>query len=336
MAATPESAEQRASREASARLIELQEDPDDADTRKRLSDWIVGSAENARAWAGVRHLSQVAGAMTPELESEWRPALELARQAEATSAETASRMRIIQRRWRGGVMVGLALAACVALVIGPGLLLRLQADVMTETAEIRSIVLPDGSQVTLSAGSAVAFDFAGNERQVRLLEGEAFFHVVPDRTRPFRVVASDVRTTVVGTRFDVRRDDSGVTVSVEEGRVEVANASSPGTAETLGAGEALRMARTGKAARSAVPQPLIGAWRTGQLILHDQPLGEAVDQLRRYYGGIIVLADDALARKPVTGAYHLRDPEDALRGMARAHDATVRRISPWLIVLSAK
>jgi len=27
-------------------------------------------------------------------------------------------------------------------------------------------------------------------------------------------------------------------------------------------------------------------------------------------------------------------PEDALRGMARAHGAKVRRFSPWLIVMS--
>jgi transmembrane sensor len=79
----------------------------------------------------------------------------------------------------------------------------------------------------------------------------------------------------------------------------------------------------------------VAAWRHGQLYLHDQTLRDAVDQLRRYYAGTIVLTDEALAERRVTGAYNLNDPEDALLGMARAHGARVRRITPWLIVLSS-
>lgn len=332
MTVTPESAEARASREASAWLIELQEDPGDADARRRLGEWIAASAENARAWAAVRHLSQVARAMTPGLASEWRPALEQVRETDATRVEAPPR-RLIGRHWRKGAVV-LALAACIALVAGPGLLIRLQADIMTETAETRRLDLPDGSQVTLAAGSAASIDFAGSNRRVQLLKGEAFFQVVPDGARPFRVVADDVETTVLGTSFDVRRDSSGVTVNVEEGRVSVASGSAG--AEVLGAGDSVSVPWKGDAVRSTVPQQLIAPWRTGQLVLHDRPLREAIDQLRRYYNGVIVLASEELARKPVTGAYNLRDPEDALRGMARAHNATVRKVSPWIVVISAE
>jgi ferric-dicitrate binding protein FerR (iron transport regulator) len=38
----------------------------------------------------------------------------------------------------------------------------------------------------------------------------------------------------------------------------------------------------------------------------------------------------------VTGVYGLADPEASLRDIARAVDADVRRISPWILVLSAK
>jgi transmembrane sensor len=332
MTSAPESAEARASREASAWLIELQEHPDDAATRRRLGEWIASGAENARAWASVQQLAQVARAMTPELAAEWRPALRQVRAAEAARTDTAPRMAS-GRRWRMGA-AALAMAACIALVAGPGLMMRLQSDALTDTAEIRRLDLPDGSQVTLAAGSAVALEFARGDRRVRLLKGEAFFQVVPDPSRPFRVIADDVETTVLGTQFDVRRDPAGVTVSVEEGRVAVSATAKPAAVETLGAGDAVRMSWKGEAVRSTVPAQLIAAWRQGQLILHDRPLGDAVDQLRRYYGGVIVIAGDALAKKPVTGAYNLHDPEDALRGMARAHGATVRRISPWLIVMS--
>lgn len=340
MASTRESPEARASREASAWLITLQEEPDDAATRRELADWIAAVPENARAWTAVQRLSEVARDMTPELADEWRPALQRVRAAQAARPLPTARHRV-GRRWRMAA-AALALAACVALVAGPGLLMRLQSDVLTETAEMRRIDLPDGSQITLAADSAASFDFAGPDRRVRLLKGEAFFQVVPDPARPFRVMADGVQATVLGTSFDLRRDPEGVTVSVEEGRVEV---SAPARAmpetpprislQILGAGDAVWMSWKGEAVRSTVPPPLVASWRKGQLILHDQPLGDAVDQVRRYYGGIIVVAGDELARKPVTGAFNLHDPEDALRGIARAHNARVRKISPWLTIMSA-
>ncbi len=326
MTSAPESAEARASREASAWLIELQEDPDDPAVRRRLREWIAASPANARAWTSAQDLSRLARGMTPELAAEWRPALERVGAAEAPRAVR----RPSVPRWRIGA-AALALAACLAFVAGPGLLVRLQSDALTETAESRVLNLPDGSRVTLSAASAVALDMSGNDRRVTLLKGEAFFQVTPDPSRPFRVVAGDVETRVVGTSFNVRRDAEGVAVSVEEGRVAVSAASK---SEMLGAGDAVWMSWRGEAQRSNVPPQLVATWRQGQLILHDRPIGEAVDQLRRYYGGAIVVAGNALARKSVTGAYNLHDPEDALRGMARAHGAKVRQISPWLIVMS--
>jgi transmembrane sensor len=64
------------------------------------------------------------------------------------------------------------------------------------------------------------------------------------------------------------------------------------------------------------------------------PLREAVDQLRRYFGGTIVLASTSLGDRRITGAYNLADPEDALRAIAQAHGGTVRRITPWFLVIS--
>ena len=83
-----------------------------------------------------------------------------------------------------------------------------------------------------------------------------------------------------------------------------------------------------------MPPQLVASWRRGQLYLHDQTMRDAVDQLRRYYAGTIILADDSLAERRVTGVYNLSDPEDALLGLVRAHGAKMRRITPWLIVLS--
>ena len=69
--------------------------------------------------------------------------------------------------------------------------------------------------------------------------------------------------------------------------------------------------------------------------MEDRPFGDAIAYLERYYGGSIFVVGDALRRRPVTGIFDLNDPEAALRTMAKALDAEVRRVSPWLLLVSA-
>lgn len=64
--------------------------------------------------------------------------------------------------------------------------------------------LADGTCVWLNAGSSLEYPekFRGRKREVRL-NGEAFFDVTPDKRKPFVVVSDHLRTTVLGTEFNV-------------------------------------------------------------------------------------------------------------------------------------
>ena len=79
----------------------------------------------------------------------------------------------------------------------------------------------------------------------------------------------------------------------------------------------------------------VADWLRGQLVARDRPVREIVDELRRYYSGLIVLDDDAFGDLRVSGIYDLRDPVATLRDLAQTHAAKIRRISPWLTVVSA-
>ena len=105
--------------------------------------------------------------------------------------------------------------------------------------------------------------------------------------------------------------------------------------ETLKAGHALRVTWSGRAHRSDTPVSQIAAWRRRQVIAQDESLGEVVDRLRPFYACRIIVTDEALAKRSVTGVYNLADPVDALHGIARAHNAVVHRITPWLLLVSA-
>jgi transmembrane sensor len=240
-------------------------------------------------------------------------------------------------RWLLGGL-GVAVAAALAFVAAPAALLRLQSDHVTSTAELRTVDLEDGSTVTLSASSAIAVSYSGSERRVTLLEGEAFFQVRRDPARPFRVLAGEVQTTVVGTAFDVRRAGDDVTVDVQEGVVEVGvvtgRHAGAQAGERLEAGQSVSIGASGASRRTSLPPQLVGAWRQGRLLTQELPLRDAVDQLRRHFSGMIVLTDPSLGERRITGAYTLSEPEDALRAIARAHGAVVRRITPWILVIS--
>ncbi|WP_421999607.1 FecR family protein [Reyranella sp.] len=322
-------ASERAAEEAGSWLIALQEDPDDRRLRRRFEAWRKASPLNEAAWQRTQRMIGLAAGLQPQHADRWAGFVASRRQAQAPAPPRARS----SRRWMVAGL-GLAAAAVVALVVGPALLVRLQSDYRTATAELRTIELEDGSRVTLAGASAIAVAFTGGEREVTLVDGEAFFQVKPDAARPFRVVAGSVRTTVVGTSFDVRREEAGVTVSVEQGTVQVSSTES-GARERLEAGDSARVDWKGTAVRATDPTPIAAGWRQGKLLAQNQSLADAVDQLRRYYDGRIVVAGDGLGARRITGVYNLAEPEEALRAIADAHGARVRRITPWLLVVLA-
>ncbi|MEJ1961315.1 MAG: FecR domain-containing protein [Gammaproteobacteria bacterium] len=70
----------------------------------------------------------------------------------------------------------------------------------------------DGSAITLNTDSQLRVALTEAERRVDLKQGEAFFEVAKDSTRPFVVEAGRKRVVAVGTKFSVRRDGDFVEV----------------------------------------------------------------------------------------------------------------------------
>ena len=328
MAEPSDSAERRASKEATDWLIALRDDPDDAALQARFEAWHDASPAHAMAWSEIRHVDRVIGHA--------RPAAPLSPPSPVRLEGHRKRRRL---RARLGVGALAAVAACLILVFAPGVLLQLRASHLTAAAEIRAVQLEDGSVVQLGPASAIDVAFDSGQRRVLLLKGEAFFEVRPDTARPFVVQSGEVRTTVVGTAFDVRLTDNATHVAVRSGVVQVAfDAATPPVREELTAGDMLRVGTSGLTAgqvkRGHGAPDEVAAWLGGQIVARDRSVADIVDELRRYHRGAVVIADDGLARERVTGVYNLADPLAALRAVASAHAATVREMTPWLVVIS--
>jgi transmembrane sensor len=92
------------------------------------------------------------------------------------------------------------------------------------TAYTRSLKLPDGSTVVLKAGSSLQFPtrFEGETREVKL-SGEAYFDIVHNPKQPFIIHTGTIKTTVLGTAFNIKAwpNDKKVKVTVTRGKVRV-------------------------------------------------------------------------------------------------------------------
>lgn len=312
---------------ASDWLIALGEQPADDELRARFEAWLAASPDNRRDWTEVSRTAEVLGQAEPAHRHEWG---EFVRRRRA-KREQASR-RVGHRRW--AALAALAAAACLAFVFGGNLMLRIEADHMTATAEQRRVQLADGTVVLLAPESAIDVAYGDDVRRVRLLKGRAYFEVAADR-RPLAVQAGGVEARDIGTAFDIGLDARGVDVGVREGIVDVSAARVPeAVAERLEAGDWVRITTTGRIERGRLQADQVASWRQGQLVVKGRPVGEVVDALRPYFDGLVVLRGATLPDQPLTGVYNLSDPVEALRAVARAQGASLHRLSPWLIVIS--
>ncbi len=231
--------------------------------------------------------------------------------------------------------VALALAACLLVAIFPTLSLMVRSDYRTAVGERRDVGLNDGSHVLLDSGSAIAINYSNGARGVTLLEGRAFFEVAKDRQRPFTVGAKKVTVTVTGTAFDVGLVRDEVGVAVESGSVQVDFPVEGGARSLLLApGDRVRIGGQMSMTADTLPVQSVAPWRRNRLILEGASISEAVDEMRRYYSGLIVVTDDGLASSRITGVYDLGDPVRALRTVVEPNKGYVRQVTPWLLIVS--
>ena len=191
------------------------------------------------------------------------------------------------------------------------------ASVRGEQKEVR---LPDGSTVWLDTATRIEVDLFRQRREVRLIEGQAMFAVRADPAQPFEVVAADIRVTVVGTRFSVRRTRSGlgpdgsVSVAVEEGQVRVAGRQAgigaqdagvdPISMVELGAGQSITADATGTLGR--VGAETAAAWREGRVSFNGIPLAQALAEFERYGDTGLIIRDPVVGALKVQGSFDLR------------------------------
>ncbi|MEN7546272.1 FecR domain-containing protein [Rapidithrix thailandica] len=160
-----------------------------------------------------------------------------------------------------------------------------------------TVKLPDGTLVKLNSESKLTFPerFGEQLRQVHL-QGEAFFEVQKDTTRPFRIVSREVTTTVLGTSFDINAypENSGVQVAVLTGKVKVEQQQAGSV--VLTPREMARVEAKHITKATFDPDKLF-AWKDNRLVFEKASLSEVIKILERWYGCNFALGENTQLTK---------------------------------------
>lgn len=192
------------------------------------------------------------------------------------------------------VIILLSIGSAVIYINNSGVLSK-QITIMTSNDQKNlNIVLPDGSNISLNRNTELSYhkNFEKTGRAVKL-NGEAFFEITPDASKPFTIDAGDANVKVTGTSFNVitRNNESAVEVFVKTGNVIL-------TDNTGSRSLNLDPGFIGKM-NSEISEKIINedpnymSWNTGLLKYNGQKLDIVFADLKRVYNMNIV-ADDSL------------------------------------------
>ncbi len=251
---------------------------------------------------------------------------------------SVARHRTSASRWRRAVWVPIAAAAALLLYV------RLSADdrqttsiaevgvreYTTKNAQRAEIRLADGSRVVLAPASRLTIpeDFGTKVRTLNL-DGEAYFDVVHDDTRPFRVLSRHSVTRDIGTAFSVTdyAGDSLARVVVALGEVAVRGVAPESREQRLVRGDVARVADSSVVDRaSGVDVEHKLAWVRGDgLVFDDVPLQDAVRQIARWYDLDIRLGDTSLETRRLVARIGEGPAEGALQLVALTLNVRYRK-----------
>lgn len=287
--------------------------------QRTLQRWLRADPQHVLAWRQQQAFWRGLDAAGPEV---------LAALPELT--EDRQGLRPIAPRRRLPWLLASAAAVVLMVAAAPHALLLARSDLHSTDAP-RMVQLEDGSIAVLDAGTALAIEFDGQQRHLRLLRGQAWFQVA-DEARPFQVEAAGGQIRDIGTAFSVSMQDTTVLTQVSEGGVDVRPGD--GSVQRLHAGQA-RVFRDGRWLQPVQLEDTatMAPWRRGEVVIDDQPAAQAIADLARYRRAPVWVLGGQGASVRVSGLFHLQQSETAINAVAAQAGLRVQRLPGGALVV---
>ena len=167
----------------------------------------------------------------------------------------------------------------------------------TGPGETKEITLPDGTIINLNENTALTYpeNFTADSRDV-FLQGEAFFDVERDESKPFVITTSDLEVRVLGTSFLVKEQEglTSTEVQVSTGKVQVTSLEQPNQKVTLVKDEAASFASLDKKMTKLEANPNDLFWQNKTLIFNQTELEQVMEVIELTYNTQIDFKNDKL------------------------------------------
>lgn len=209
----------------------------------------------------------------------------------ATPEEISSPMPVIGTR-RKFFRYGIAASVAGLLFLGAFVFnyyrlrsLAAQWRSLTNTStRMKYCLLPDSTSVWLNPKSTLSWSMPFDAQRTVRIEGQAFFDVAKDESRPFLVNSGPIAVKVLGTAFNIEAypDEKDIRISLVNGKVGIQTAKE--TVEILNSGEMFTYIKDAHLSRKA-PLKMTGLsdWTSGHLMFSETPVKTALERMERLY-----------------------------------------------------
>lgn len=159
-----------------------------------------------------------------------------------------------------------------------------------------SLTLTDGTVIRLNADSRLQYpsEFSGDSRIV-YLEGEAFFNVAKDKTKPFIVKTKKLDVEVTGTSFNVMAypSENSIRTTLVQGGVNILT--KDGKVCKLLAGEQCIVdTASGKFVVNQVNVAFFVSWIDGQFFFDNESMESLMRKIARWYDVDVIFENEEL------------------------------------------
>ncbi|MGF6847183.1 transmembrane sensor [Chitinophaga sp. W3I9] len=237
---------------------------------------------------------------------------------------------IKNRRWLpyAAVLAGIAVLYAAAFFLFSGG----EVHQATQMGELKTILLPDSSEIRLNVNSSVRYAEKWNAKDARevWIEGEAFFTVThKHNNQRFVVHTRDMDVQVTGTAFNVNTRRVQTQVVLNNGVVKLAlrpRGSDTAASIIMKPGDMITYsATTNELTNKKVDPEVYSSWQSKKLLFTDTPITEVIKSLQDNLGITIELQEESLGRQTFTGTVPTDNVEVFFRTLSRSLQVTVTK-----------
>ena len=229
------------------------------------------------------------------------------------------------------------IAAVIALTLGGSFIYRQmqteQTPIALQTITVPAgqrinITLADGTNVWLNARTTIQYPITFNEKERLVkLDGEAYFDVTKDKSKPFIVQTDNYNVEVLGTQFDVNAysETGEFETTLMSGSVKVASVSDSTQKITLKPNNKVFL-QDGKLHVTAVDDYNPYRWKEGLICFKNETFTSIMKDFEKYYGLTIQVKNKNVFKYVYTGKFRQTDGIDyALRVLQKDIKFTYQR-----------